>query len=125
MRSEIHDVHIGSEASVVGQIPAIVIGVLVDDDIVSIPVPSINEAKIDRRDAPVPSIEGEAIGASTAEVPSVRWSESAYEAAMFKGVVDMKVCIVATGVVTHPLISLINVRCVGMAWPVTEVARLR
>ena len=68
--SEIHHVNISSEANVVGQVPAVVIGIFVDDDVVAIPVPTVAESEIGGRNAPVPSVEPEAIGSAAAEVPS-------------------------------------------------------
>src|SRR5271167_1459087 len=63
--SEIHDMDVGSEAHVVGQVPAIVVRILVDNDVVAGPIPITAESKVDRGNAPVPSAKPEPAWAAT------------------------------------------------------------
>jgi hypothetical protein len=52
--AEIHDVDVGAEALVVGEVVAGIVGVFVDDDVVGVPEPAVDEAEVVRRDALVP-----------------------------------------------------------------------
>src|ERR1017187_5372312 len=57
-------------------------------------------------------------------MPNVLTAKAAGETAMLIWVVDVIVRVVMAGIVSYPLPSVINVRRVGMAGPVTVVAIL-
>lgn len=116
---------VGAEANVVGKVPAVVIGVFVDDDIVAIPEPVIAEADVVGSDAKVEAAEPETIGAAPAKVPDVPAPETAGEVPMFPGMVEMIVNVVTAGIVANPFAVGVNVRRVGMASPVVKVRSRR
>ena len=113
--AEIHDVHVRSETNVVGQIPAGVVGIVINDNLVGIPEPTVAIADVKRSHAPKPSVETETSGTATAETPNVAAANAAIEVAVLPGMVEMIVGIFATRVVTHPLAVVVNVRSFRMA----------
>src|SRR5579863_1845164 len=58
-------------------------------------------------------------------MPSVRRAKSTAEATMLPGMIDMIVGIVATGIMSDPMIGGIDVRRIGMAGLVAVVPLLR
>jgi hypothetical protein len=119
--AQIHDVHVGAEAWVVGEVPAGVVGVFVDDDVVGIPEPATHVGKVVRGDAPIPIVEAESIGTAAGEMPAMRRAEAAVPVAVLPGVVDVVVRVVGTAVVADPLVA-VDVWGVGMARLVGVVA---
>jgi len=75
--TKIFDVNVSAEARVVGEIVAGVIGIVVNDDVIRVPQPSIDISKIVGRDAPVPIVEPETAGAAAAETPDVVGTKAA------------------------------------------------
>src|ERR1017187_10374161 len=69
--SQVHHVHISAEPHVVGQVPAHMTRVIVNYDIVRIPVPAVAIGYIRRRNAPIPVIERKAAGTAARQVPPV------------------------------------------------------
>src|SRR5271157_450536 len=121
LRSHIHHVHIRAEAHVVGQVPADVIRIVIDHDVVGIPQPSVAEGNVKRRYVPVPAVEPEAAGASAAQMPHMPAAKSAGKAAMLEGVVKMIVRVAASRVVAHPALAF-HVRNAGVSGLVAVVA---
>jgi hypothetical protein len=77
--------NVGSEPDVVGEVPAVVVGVFVDHDIVAIPKPVAAEADIVGSDAEIESAEPKAIRAASAEVPDAAATEAAGKVAVLPG----------------------------------------
>ena len=86
---------IGSEAGVVGEIPAWVIGIVVQHDVIAVPQPIVGVVVVVRRDAPVKAAEPEAVAASAFDAINVVAANYAAEAAVFPGMVKMVMSIVA------------------------------
>jgi hypothetical protein len=107
-------VHIGAESRIVGEIPAFVIRIVVDDDVVVSPIPIINVGEIEGSYAEVKSAEPETAGSSTAEAPYVARSETALEAAMLPGMVKVESGIATAIGVADPLVILVDVRSFGV-----------
>jgi len=122
--SQILHVDVGSQAHVVGQVPAIVIGIFVDDDVVAAPVPAIAKANIVRSYAEIEAAEPEAAGTAASEMPNVPATESASEASVLKGMVEMIVRIVTSGVVANPFSVGMDVGRVRMTNLIVEMAVL-
>ena len=112
---------VGSEAVVVGEVPAGVVGVFVDDDVVGVPVPAVDVGEVPGGYAEVEASEPEAGGSASAEAPDVGGTEAGGEVAVLPGVVEVVVGIVAAGVVADPA-ALIDVGVVGVSGGVVEVA---
>jgi hypothetical protein len=107
-------VHVDAESWIVGKIPAIVIRIIVDHDVIVVPIPIINITEIEGSYAEVISSEPEAAGPSAAQAPHVARSESALEAAMLPGMVKVESGIATAIVVADPLVILVDVRSFGV-----------
>src|ERR1700688_3811928 len=109
-------VGVGSEPGVVGEIPARVIWVVVQHDVVAVPHPIVGVVVVVRRDAPVKAAEPEAVSAAAFDAINVVATNFAAEASVFPNVILMVTGIVAAPVMTDPLIILsMHVRSFGMA----------
>jgi hypothetical protein len=111
---------IGAETRVVSEVPAWIVGIFVDDNVIRVPEPGVCVSEIVRSDAPVPVIEPEAVRAAADEAPTMCGTEAAIPMAMFPRVIEVVVRVVGAVVVTDPA-SAIDMRLVGMANLVGEV----
>jgi len=102
--------NVRTETHVVSEVPADVIGILVDHDLVAAPIPIRYEAKVRVGHAEIKPAEPEAAGASAGEAPDVRGTEAAGEMAVRPRMIEMKAGIVAAGVVTYPDIAASGLR---------------
>src|SRR5579863_8932709 len=98
--------HIGSQADVIREIPARMVRIVVDDDIVRVPEPAVAVPHVIGRNAPVPVVEPESPRAAAAQMPYMARAEAAAKAAMLPGMVQMKVRVVAAGVVADPRVTV-------------------
>jgi hypothetical protein len=114
------DVDVGAEPGVVGQVPAVVIGIGVDDDVIAVPQPVTDVIVVVGRYAEVKAIEKEAIAVASAQVVDVSAANAAGEAAVLPRMIEMVVGIVAAGIVTYPLIIVVDVRSFGVVRLVAE-----
>ena len=112
---------VGSEADVVGEVPAGVIGVVVDDDVVGVPEPSVGVGEVPGGYSEVEATEPEAGWAASAETPDVGGTEAAGEVAVLLGVVEVETGVVATVVVAYPVAVVFDVGGVGVSGGVGEV----
>lgn len=96
--------NVGSEANVVGEVPAHVVRVIVDDDriIRPIPIPAISD--VVRRDAEEESTKAEATWTAPAEMPHMSTTNLTGKASMFPGVVEMIMRIVTPRIMPDPLV---------------------
>ena len=113
--------NVSAQANVIGKVPAYVIRVFVDRDVIAVPVPVVAIAGIVRSYGEVISVKPEASGTTAAQMPDVRATESSIEAAVLPRMIDAIVIVAAAGIMAHPDFS-IYVRCVGMSIVVSEVA---
>jgi hypothetical protein len=107
-------VAIGAEANVVGKVPAIVVGIVVDHDLVAVPIPIVAVGIVIRCDAEIEAAEPEALAIAAGDVPDVTAANAAGETAMLPGTIEMIVGIIAAGIVADPRVVVVNVRSVGM-----------
>ena len=125
LRSQVLDVDVCAKSYVVGEVPAFVVGIVVDDDVVAIPEPVVAEAEVIGRDAEIKTAEPEATGAATAEVPDVAAADAAGEASVLPGMVEVVVNVVAASVMADPFAVGVDVRSVRVTGLVVEVTLLR
>ena len=90
------------------------IGVVVDYDLIAIPIPVPCVAQIERSNAEVEAVKPEAVGTASADAPDVTAAEAAGEASMFEGAVEVVASIISPGVVSNPLAVVVNVRRFGV-----------
>lgn len=121
LHAEILDVDIGAEADVVGEVPAYMVRIVVDDDVVGVPEPAVTEGDVEGGDMPVPAVEPEAVRSAACQMPSVCRAETTGEAAVSEGMIDVIVGVAAAGVMADPG-SSIDVGGVGVAVFVRVIA---
>jgi hypothetical protein len=121
--SQIHHVDVYAEADVVCQVPADVVGIFVDDDVVAIPEPAVAKADVVRSDAEIEAAEPEAAGTASGQMPYVAGAETAGKVAVLPRMIEVVVGIVGTGIVADPFAVGVNVGGVGMAFVVVEMSR--
>jgi len=92
----------------------------VDHNRIPTPVPIGHIGEIERRHAPVPIIEPESRGTAARQMPNVTGSESAVPMPMLKGVIQVKLRVVAALIVSYPLAVGMDVRRLGMTFRVLE-----
>jgi len=108
-------VAVGAQPYVVRQVPAHVIRILVNHDLVGIPQPVTAIAQVERRDAEVEASEPESRRASSCQVPDVMRTESAGEMAVLPGMIEVVMRIVAAGIVADSRAVRMNVGSIRMA----------
>jgi hypothetical protein len=113
--AQVLDVDVGAESWVVGQVPAVVVGVVVNYDLVCAPVPIVDEAVVGGSDIEVETAEPEAIAIATFDAPLMAAADAASEAAMLKRMIDVIAGVIAAGIVANPLIIGVDVRGIGVA----------
>ncbi len=109
---------VGAELHVVGEIPAVVVGVFVDHDLVAVPEPVIAEGQVKGADAEVEAAEPETVGAASGDAPDMAAAEAAGEVAMLPGMIEVEAGVIASGVVPDPFAVVVDVRGFGMAFMV-------
>jgi hypothetical protein len=117
---EVHHVYIGSEAQVIGEIPAGMIWIGIDGNAVGVPVPVAAVSRIIRRYVPIPVVELESSGRASVQSPHVLATVSTFPAAVFPRVLNAIVLIVAAGVVADPACA-VYMRVVGMTAMILKV----
>jgi len=120
LRSHVHYMHVSPEARVIGEVIALVVGILVEDDVVAIPPPAVTISKFCWGDTEGEATEPESTRTTPFDTPYVVGTEATLKATMLPGVIDVEAVVVATGVVTHPL-ATVDVRSIGVTFLITEV----
>jgi hypothetical protein len=113
-------VNVGAQPHVVGEIPAVVVGVVVDHDVVIIPVPVTAIADVEGCDAEIVSAEPEAAGTTAPKTPDMTAPDSKRKVAVLPGMVEVEAGIIVSVIVTHPVVVGMNVRGFGVAGLVAE-----
>jgi hypothetical protein len=114
-------VHVGAEPDVVCKVPAVVVRIFVDDDLIRIPKPVVGESEIIRSNAEIKAPEPEPRRAASGEVEDVATTKPAREPAVLPGMVEVVMGVIAAGVVADPLIVGMDVGRVRMSASIAEV----
>jgi len=120
LSAKILHVDVGAQPDVIGEIPALMVGIFIDHDVVSVPVPVIDESQVKGGDAEVEATKPEAARASSCDAPGMSTAEAAVKVAMLPGMIEVEAGIVAPASVSDPFAVVVNVRRVGMAFPVAK-----
>src|ERR1017187_5223062 len=116
LRTEIVHVHVRAEPRVIGQVPAVVVRVLVDHDLVAVPEPVAHVVVLERRDLKSEAAEPESFPGAAAEPEDVLWTETSREPAMCPDVVEVVLGIAAPGIMSNPAAVIgVDVRSDGMS----------
>ena len=114
---------VGAEPDVVGEVPAIVVGVVVDHDVVTVPEPVVAIAQVEGANAKVEASKPKTVGAASAEAPDVTAADAAGESAMLPGMIEVEANIVASIVMPDPLAVVVNVGGFRMAFLIPKIGR--
>ena len=109
LAAEVHHVNVDAETGIVGEVPAWVVRVGIEDDVVGIPEPAIAISNVGRSDTEEEAAEAEAGRTAATETPDLSGADRAGEAAMLPRMVE----VIGPGVwgVTHPAaVTGVNVR---------------
>jgi hypothetical protein len=118
-------VNVSPQSRVIGEIPSVVVGIGIEHDVVVIPEPVAGIVVVVWRDLEVEAVDVESLAAAAVKPPDVPRADRAIEASVFPGMIEMIVGIVASGVVSHPLVILrVDVRGFGMVRLIAEGAPL-
>src|SRR5437660_1040514 len=96
-RTEILDVDVCAEPVVIGQVPAVVVGIFVNDNGIPVPIPIVNVAVVVGGDVEEEAAEPEALAISAAQMVHMAAAKAAGKAAVLPRMVNVIVGIVATG----------------------------
>lgn len=107
---------VGSEADVIGKIPADVIWIVVEDDVIGRPVPAGAVVEIVRCDAEEISTEPEAHRTASGKTPDMSAAGFTGKMSVLPRVVKMIIRVVRACIVADPLIVGVHVRRFGMAF---------
>lgn len=117
--------NIGAQSDVVRKIPANVVRIVVDHNVIGIPEPVIAVIIIIRSDREEPAANGKAFGVSAMDPPDVPRTDCTGEMAMLPRMVEVVVHVIASAVMADPVIVLgVNVRSLGMPLDVIVFAVL-
>jgi hypothetical protein len=123
--AQVVDVHVSAEADVVGEIPAVVIGIVVEDDVVGIPGPIVTEGYIVGCDTEVEATEPESRRAAADDAIGVAASDASREVAVLPGMIEVVVNVGAASGVADPFVVGVHVRGFGVAFLVGELWMFR
>jgi hypothetical protein len=99
-----------------------VVGIVIDDDGIAVPVPVIGVVVIVGSYAEIEAAEPEALAVSTSQVILMAAAKAAGKAAVFPGMIEVIARVTATGIVTDPVVIAVDVRRVRMIGPIAKGA---
>jgi hypothetical protein len=120
--AEIHHVYIRTQTHIVGEVPAHVIGIFINHDLVRSPIPVAAMTNIRGRNAEIETTEPETSGSASCQAPDVARSEASAEMPMFPGMVQVIPNIGSARIVPDPPPVLVHVRGFGMPGLIVEVS---
>ena len=113
--SEVLHVAVCPQPDIVGEVPTVVIGVEIDNDVVVIPEPVATVVVVVRRDLEVVAADVESTDAAAMKPPDMLRSNPRSEMSMFPRAIEVIVHIVAARGMSHPGIVGVYVRDIGVA----------
>lgn len=120
LHTEILDMKISAETWVVSEVPAGVVGVVINNDVIRVPAPTVSVGKVKRRNVPVPSVEPEAAWIAAGEMPHMMRTKAAGPAAVLPGAIETIMRIVTARIVADPDAAV----DMGLRWMTIMVAEV-
>jgi hypothetical protein len=118
--------NIRAQSDVVGEVPAVMIGIFIDNNLVGVPEPIITVPQVKVCHGEVEAAEPETPGATAFNAENVSAAEAARKVTMLPGMIEVVVGIVASRIMADPLVSAgVDVRRIGMALPIVVCAAIR
>jgi hypothetical protein len=118
--AEILHVDVGAQSGVVGQVPSVVIGIVVDHDLIGVPEPIVTEGDVVWRHTEEESVEPESSRTAACEPKAMTAPDAAGETTMLERMIDMIVAVATTRVMSNPVTVPVHVRRIGMSGSVAE-----
>jgi hypothetical protein len=97
-----------------------VVWVVVDHDVIVVPIPVVNVRDIKRGDAEVVPAKPEATRAAASEPPDIARPKASFEVAVFPRMFQVESDVVPALIVSDPFAVLVNVRSLRMALLIAE-----
>ena len=98
---------------------SVVVGGLVDDDLIAVPKPAIAVVEIKWGDAEIESPEPEAARTASGETPDVSATETIGKVSVLPRMIEVEAGVVASLIVPDPFAIVMDVRGFGMALAIT------
>jgi hypothetical protein len=118
-----HDVHICAKPDVISQIPAVVVRVFVDHDIVPTPVPVAAISDIVRRNGKIEPAKPEPTRPAAFDPENMIAPEAAAKVPVFPWTIEVVMRIIAPRVMSYPFVSFrLDVWRGGMTWFIAEIS---
>jgi hypothetical protein len=108
--AEKHDVNVNAQPDVIGQVPANMIRVLIDHNLIRIPTPVITVAVVGWSNAEVEAAKPESFPVSSCQPPDMVTAKATPEPPMLPGMVEVVSGVTAAGVMPDPLAVPVNLR---------------
>src|ERR1700675_2356179 len=115
---------VSSYSDVVRKVPAHVIGIIVEGNVVRIPEPAVCVSEIVRGNRKIKTVEPETVGTSAPKTPDMSTANAAIKTTMFIRVIEPIMRVAAACIVAYPLSVGMDVGSLRVSLPVAEVAVL-
>lgn len=116
LAAQVFDVGVSSQSRIVSQIPARMIGIFIDHDLIACPVPVGDDVVVVRGDIPVEIVEPETARAATRKHPYVIASKTAGKVPVSPRIIEVIMRITPAAVVSNPaIVARVDVGNFGMA----------
>jgi hypothetical protein len=117
--------NVGAEPNVVAKIPADMVWVRIDHDVVAIPKPVVAVGVVGRGNAEEEAVKAEAFAAAASETIDVGGTKGAWKVSVLPGTIKVVIRIVPTGIMPDPaIVPGIHVGRIGMSRLLGKIAGL-
>lgn len=123
--SEILNVNVSAQSHVVGKVPADVVRIVIDDDLIAIPEPVIGKANIKGSDAEEEAAKPETARSAALNPENVPRAKAAPKMSVLPGTIKVVMRIVTAGIMADPFVVGVNMGRVRMSRLVVERAIVR
>ena len=118
--------NVGTEPRVIRQVPAGMVGIVINDDVVVVPIPVVAVTNVRRSDAEEKAAEPEPLRTTTSEPVDVARANPSPKMSVLPGMIEVVTRVIAACVVSDPAIRVgVHVRGVGVSCLLGEITTLR
>jgi hypothetical protein len=113
--SHVHDMHIGTQSRIVSKVPTDMVGVLIEHNIVAVPLPVSAIGVVKGGHRKEEGAYGKSITVTTVESPDMSWADDARKVTMLPRMIEVIVRVAPTRIMSDPkIIFRVHMRCRGM-----------
>jgi hypothetical protein len=116
----VHHVNVSAQPRVVSEVPAVVIRIFINNDLVSIPEPIIDEAVVVRGNTEIKPADPETVPVPACKPENMLGSEAAGKASVLPGPIEVVVGIIPAGLMSDPGAVSMNVGSFRMSGPIRK-----